>query len=208
MVRTTTGRVYFSCLATAGHLPPTTREDGMKPISLNPQGFRPFVLNIRCPTTALTSLSLLWIMRHFESEFGKISYFKFPKDPHTEWYRGFGFIHFADKSAGMTCLEAGPIHEVSVPTLPLHSLKHGHLRLSDFINPQSRTQYEIIKCFVEQGRQSNQNGIEQRPTIDTINLRAHQSINHEELKKQLQDFGGFFDGLLYKKRSKGFENPN
>ncbi|EGG05967.1 uncharacterized protein MELLADRAFT_107008 [Melampsora larici-populina 98AG31] len=174
----------------------------MLPKSINHLGYRPFILNIRCPSISLTSQSILWTINHFESRFGKISYCKFPKDPDTEWYRGFGFIHFIETSAALTCLKSGPIHEILIPSIQSQSLKHGQLRLSDLKTNEFQGDSEIIKCLVEQGKPSIHSGLEQRPTIDGIHAQAHQSVNHEELQSMIQAFGGFYGELLHKRRTR------
>lgn len=46
-----------------------------------------------------------------------------------------------------------------------------------------------------------QNAIEQRATIDDEHLKAHQSIDFESLRSDINQFGGFFGGLE-PKRSK------
>ncbi|KAH9818739.1 hypothetical protein DFH28DRAFT_1150265 [Melampsora americana] len=171
--------------------------------SINHLAYRPFILNIRCSSiSSLNSQSILWIMNHFESNFGKISYFKFPKDPDTEWYRGFGFIHFIDTSAGLKCLKSGPIHQISIPLIQSKSHKHGQLSLSDLNATELQGETDLIECLVEQGKHKIHTGLEQRPTIDFLHAQAHQSVNHEELQPMIQAFGGFYDGLLHKRKTK------
>lgn len=111
-------------------------------------------------------------------------------------------MHFIEKSAGLACLKAGPIHEISIPSIQSKSLKHGQLRLSDFTNSQFHGTSEIVKCLVEQGKNPVHTALEQRSTIDIIHAQAHRSVNHEELQPVIQAFGGFYDELRHKRRTK------